>query len=183
MPISIIVATSAGVEKWPDSLYRECRLRDLLERHAPGITVEHMQAALCDRFGDPNAISRRPDPSLAFDRAVRKRCPTLNANEPLFAEGGLLAHEGFRRYFLNSLARAGLDLSDVQAFFLNPDAKSVFAHRLERSARRQADLDISMETVMGEVEWYRGEVGKLGDCASFGDSKTAETAILEYLNQ
>lgn len=49
------------IEKWPDSLYRECRLRQLLEAHAPSITVEHMQDALRDRFGYPNAISRHAD--------------------------------------------------------------------------------------------------------------------------
>jgi isopenicillin-N N-acyltransferase like protein len=50
-----------SVEKWPDSLYRECRLRQLLEVHAPSITVEHMQDALRDGFGHPNAISRHAD--------------------------------------------------------------------------------------------------------------------------
>jgi isopenicillin-N N-acyltransferase-like protein len=58
-----------SVEKWPDSLYRECRLRELLEAHVPDITVEHMQDALRDRFGEPHSISRRADDTQdRFDR-------------------------------------------------------------------------------------------------------------------
>jgi isopenicillin-N N-acyltransferase like protein len=58
-----------SVEKWPDSLYRECRLRQLLEVLAPSVTIEHMQDALRDRFGEPNAISRRVDAEQArFDQ-------------------------------------------------------------------------------------------------------------------
>jgi isopenicillin-N N-acyltransferase like protein len=58
-----------SVEKWPDSLYRECRLRELLEPHVSSITVEHMQDALRDRFGDPHSISRRADDTHdQFDR-------------------------------------------------------------------------------------------------------------------
>jgi isopenicillin-N N-acyltransferase like protein len=51
------------VEKWPDSLYRECRLRQMLAARAPDIRVEHMQEALRDGYGHPNAISRHADPS------------------------------------------------------------------------------------------------------------------------
>jgi isopenicillin-N N-acyltransferase like protein len=50
-----------SVEKWPDSLYRECRIRELLEPHAPAISVDHMMTALRDRFGHPHAVSRHAD--------------------------------------------------------------------------------------------------------------------------
>jgi isopenicillin-N N-acyltransferase-like protein len=52
-----------GVERWPDSLYRVCRLRDALAAHAPAIEREDMMEALRDTFGAPNAISRRADPA------------------------------------------------------------------------------------------------------------------------
>jgi isopenicillin-N N-acyltransferase-like protein len=58
-----------SVEKWPDSLYRECRIRALLEPHAPDIRVEHMMDALRDRFGHPHAVSRHADPEQGrFDQ-------------------------------------------------------------------------------------------------------------------
>jgi isopenicillin-N N-acyltransferase like protein len=58
-----------SVEKWPDSLYRECRLRERLAAHAPTITVDHMTEALKDTFGHPDAINRSADPRLGrFDQ-------------------------------------------------------------------------------------------------------------------
>jgi isopenicillin-N N-acyltransferase-like protein len=52
-----------SVEKWPDSLYRECRIRDMLQPHAPELRVEHMMEAMRDRFGHPHAVSRHADPT------------------------------------------------------------------------------------------------------------------------
>lgn len=58
-----------SVEKWPDSLYRECRIRQVLSAHAPLIEVEHMWEALRDRFGHPNAVCRHPDQTAGrFDQ-------------------------------------------------------------------------------------------------------------------
>ncbi len=52
-----------SLERFPDSAYRDCRLRDGLERDAPGVTEEHIKEALRDDFGSPNAICRRADES------------------------------------------------------------------------------------------------------------------------
>jgi isopenicillin-N N-acyltransferase-like protein len=58
-----------SVEKWPDSLYRECRIRDVLQPHSGEISVETMQEALRDRFGFPNSVSRHADPEQGeFDQ-------------------------------------------------------------------------------------------------------------------
>lgn len=66
---SKITLHDRSVEKWPDSLYRECRIRELLEPHTPNISVEHMQTALRDRFGHPHAVSRHADPAQGrFDQ-------------------------------------------------------------------------------------------------------------------
>jgi isopenicillin-N N-acyltransferase-like protein len=54
-----------SLERFPDSAYRDCRLRDGLAPHAPAITEEHMQEALRDAFGSPNAICRHPDTTAA----------------------------------------------------------------------------------------------------------------------
>jgi isopenicillin-N N-acyltransferase-like protein len=52
-----------SLERFPDSAYRDCRLRDGMSPYAPAITEEHMQEALRDAFGSPNAICRHPDTS------------------------------------------------------------------------------------------------------------------------
>ncbi len=53
-----------SLERFPDSLYRECRLRDALTPNAPQLDEEHMKEALRDSYGHPNAICRSPDPAL-----------------------------------------------------------------------------------------------------------------------
>jgi isopenicillin-N N-acyltransferase-like protein len=54
-----------SLERFPDSAYRDCRLLDGLSPHSPAITEEHMQEALQDAFGSPNAICRHPDEGAA----------------------------------------------------------------------------------------------------------------------
>jgi isopenicillin-N N-acyltransferase-like protein len=51
------------LERFPDSAYRDCRLRDRLAAHSPQIAEEDMQEALKDAFGDPNAVCRHTDSS------------------------------------------------------------------------------------------------------------------------
>jgi isopenicillin-N N-acyltransferase-like protein len=50
-----------SLERFPDSLYRECRLRDKLEPHSGRLTEEHIKEALQDSFGSPDAICRSVD--------------------------------------------------------------------------------------------------------------------------
>ncbi len=45
----------------PNSLYRAARLRRLLEQNRGKLGLDHFKAAMSDRFGAPNAISRTPD--------------------------------------------------------------------------------------------------------------------------
>jgi isopenicillin-N N-acyltransferase-like protein len=52
-----------SLERFPDSLYRDCRLRDSLERHSPAITEEDIKEALRDSFGNPDAICREANPA------------------------------------------------------------------------------------------------------------------------
>ena len=51
-----------SLERFPDSLYRECRIRASLEGLGRPIGEEDMQEALKDAFGHPNAICRSVDP-------------------------------------------------------------------------------------------------------------------------
>ena len=52
-----------SLERFPDSLYRSCRLRDQLAASSGALTVEDMKDALRDGFGKPHAIARDADPS------------------------------------------------------------------------------------------------------------------------
>lgn len=64
-----LMVRDRSVEKWPDSLYRECRIRELLSARAPQITVADTMTALSDRFGHPNAVCRHADESAPrFDQ-------------------------------------------------------------------------------------------------------------------
>ncbi len=49
----------------PNTLYRAARLRRLLEKDRGRLGLSHFKAAMSDRFGAPNAISRTPDPRMA----------------------------------------------------------------------------------------------------------------------
>jgi isopenicillin-N N-acyltransferase-like protein len=60
-----------GLERFPDSLYRECRLRDALTPHAPDLREERMKEALRDAHGHPNAICRSVDPSTRRSTGMR----------------------------------------------------------------------------------------------------------------
>jgi isopenicillin-N N-acyltransferase-like protein len=50
-----------SLERFPDSAYRACRLRDRLREHPDGITEADIQESLRDSFGHPNAICRAAD--------------------------------------------------------------------------------------------------------------------------
>jgi isopenicillin-N N-acyltransferase-like protein len=52
-----------SLERFPDSLYRSCRLRDQLSLGSGDLTEQDMQDALRDGFGKPHAIAREVDPS------------------------------------------------------------------------------------------------------------------------
>ena len=68
-----IRAVDSGVTRWPDSLYRECRLRDSFERTGEGIRVNDMMAALRDEFGAPLTPSAaRPMPCCTRSSASRR---------------------------------------------------------------------------------------------------------------
>jgi isopenicillin-N N-acyltransferase-like protein len=50
-----------SLERFPDSLYRESRLRAHFEACGDAITTDQMIEGLCDSFGAPNAICRTVD--------------------------------------------------------------------------------------------------------------------------
>src|SRR5262249_14129817 len=52
-----------SLERFPDSAYRDCRLRDRLLPHNGSITEDNIKEALQDSFGHPNAVCRHADPA------------------------------------------------------------------------------------------------------------------------
>ncbi len=103
------------VEKWPDSLYRECRLRQLLEVHTPRITVEHMQEALRDSFGYPNAISRHADADQGrFDQLQTIASIIVDCNDrECWIAFGPPDEAGYEHHTLDALAGRRAPQTDV----------------------------------------------------------------------
>jgi isopenicillin-N N-acyltransferase-like protein len=63
--VALSKLTDTGVASTPDSLYRDLRVRDLLEPHVGRIDRETVKAALFDNFASPWSVCRPPRPSLS----------------------------------------------------------------------------------------------------------------------
>lgn len=59
-PVALTKLRECGVNKTPDSLYRDMRVRQLLEPHVGALTVDHVKAALFDDFETPWSVCRPP---------------------------------------------------------------------------------------------------------------------------
>ena len=95
-----------SAERFPDSLYRSCRLRDRLAEHAGAITLEHIQDALRDKFGKPHAIARDADASQdPFDQLETVASIIIDVTERRFwlAAGAPDRYDYFE-FELNALA-------------------------------------------------------------------------------
>jgi isopenicillin-N N-acyltransferase like protein len=64
-PVALSKLTDTGVASTPDSLYRDLRVRSLLEPHVGRIDRETVKAALFDNFASPWSVCRPPRPSLS----------------------------------------------------------------------------------------------------------------------
>lgn len=64
-PVALTKLLDKGIANMPDSLYRDIRVRDLLEPHGGAITPETVKDALFDDFEDPFSVCRPPRPSLS----------------------------------------------------------------------------------------------------------------------
>jgi isopenicillin-N N-acyltransferase-like protein len=109
-----IRAVDSGVTRWPDSVYRECRLREAFERQGEGIRVEDMMAALRDEFGAPYAISRRADDDLhPLDRIETVASIITDCDERVcWISRGAPTASRYRRISLDDLIAGDLRASD-----------------------------------------------------------------------
>jgi len=64
-PVALSKLTDTGVASTPDSLYRDLRVRGLLEPHIGRIDREAIKTALFDNFASPWSVCRPPRQSLA----------------------------------------------------------------------------------------------------------------------
>jgi isopenicillin-N N-acyltransferase-like protein len=63
-PVALSKLRDCGIASTPDSLYRDIRVRQLLEPHLGAITTDTVKAALFDDFQTPWSVCRPPRPSL-----------------------------------------------------------------------------------------------------------------------
>lgn len=64
-PVALTKLLDKGIANMPDSLYRDIRVRDLLQAHVGAITSDIVKTALFDDFEDPFSVCRPPRPSLS----------------------------------------------------------------------------------------------------------------------
>lgn len=64
-PVALTKLLDKGIANMPDSLYRDIRVRDLLQPHVGKITPQIVKEALFDDFEDPFSVCRPPRPSLS----------------------------------------------------------------------------------------------------------------------
>ena len=105
-----------SLERFPDSLYRECRLRDALTPHAPDLGEERMKEALRDSYGHPNAICRSADPAIdPADRIETIASIIMDVTEKRFLlAGGRPDEHPYVELFVDALAEGNAEGNDAR---------------------------------------------------------------------
>jgi len=103
-----------GLERFPDSLYRECRLRDALTPHAPDLSEERMKEALRDAHGHPHAICRSGDPAIdPGDQIETIASIIMDVTEKRFLlMGGRPDEHPYYEFFVDALAEGNAEGND-----------------------------------------------------------------------
>lgn len=69
-PVALSKLRDTGIANMPDSLYRDLRVRELLEPHLGRITPETVKAALFDDFETPWSVCRPPRENLSNNQSA-----------------------------------------------------------------------------------------------------------------
>ncbi|HWO93673.1 MAG TPA: C45 family peptidase [Dehalococcoidia bacterium] len=95
-----------SLERFPDSAYRGCRLRDRLAKHSGSLTEADVQEALRDSFGHPDAICRAADPAQGrFDQLETVASIVIDATERRFwLARGAPSENAYHEFLLADLA-------------------------------------------------------------------------------
>jgi isopenicillin-N N-acyltransferase-like protein len=64
-PVALSKLKDTGIANTPCSLYRDLRVRELLEPHIGSITFDHVKTALFDNYADPWSVCRPPRKNLS----------------------------------------------------------------------------------------------------------------------
>ncbi len=63
-PVALTKLRDTGIADNPDSLYRDLRVRQALEKSIGALTRDHLREALFDDFGTPYSVCRPPRPAF-----------------------------------------------------------------------------------------------------------------------
>ena len=105
-----------SLERFPDSLYRESRLRESLAAHTSGITERHIKDALQDSYGSPNAIARRADPKQQpLDQLETVASIIMDATDQhiLLAKGPIDETTQYRKFVLDDLTSGRVPMASA----------------------------------------------------------------------
>ncbi len=69
-PVALSKLLDKGVVNMPDSLYRDLRVRELIEPHVGNVTVDTVKTALSDTFESPWSVCRPPRTSLSNNQSA-----------------------------------------------------------------------------------------------------------------
>jgi isopenicillin-N N-acyltransferase-like protein len=106
-PVALAKLTDTGIASTPDSLYRDLRVRALVEPHLGQVDRETVKAALFDNFASPWSVCRPPRPSLSSNLSATVAMivmePALGVMEVAMLPG---LNREFTRYQLESSFKA-----------------------------------------------------------------------------
>ena len=106
-PVAMAKLTDTGITSTPDSLYRDLRVRGLVEPHVGRVDRETVKAALFDDFASPWSVCRPPRPSLSSNLSATVAMivmePALGVMEVAMLPG---LNREFTRYQLESSFKA-----------------------------------------------------------------------------
>lgn len=100
-PIARTKLRDTGIANMPDSLYRDWRVKRLLEEAGPKIGIDDMKRAFFDDFGTPYAVCRPPRPNQAGNLSATVAMVVMDPAAGVMEVAPLPAlQQGFTRYTL-----------------------------------------------------------------------------------
>lgn len=106
-PVALAKLTDTGIAATPDSLYRDLRVRGLLEPHLGRVTRADVKAALFDDFASPWSVCRPPRPSLSENLSATVAMIVMEPAAGVMEVAMLPAqNREFSRYTLESTFRS-----------------------------------------------------------------------------
>jgi hypothetical protein len=125
-------------------------------------------------------LLERTDVREGIAAGVKNRCPGFDINRDTLAEGGMLAHAGFRAAFLASLAELGFRSDETKVFWLDPEPDVVLKNVLDRGRKDQKDY--RPHKAAHAVNWYRREAENI-DCQRVTTAADAVAGIDAFFSR